>query len=556
MLKSKFLLKCLLILNNGYLMPKIPFTVSARTAKLIGQENFANAEGAIIELVKNAYDADANNCIIIFDNSVTSNASIYVIDNGIGMTEDIIYDSWMTIGTNNKETNHTSIATGRIRTGAKGIGRFALDRLGSQSTIYTFPEKKEKNHFIWKVEWNKFNVNNAKIHEVKANIRNIRNISPVSILSKKFSQYEHINKHIKLLDKRKWNKGTILKIEKIKDNWTTEDLDNLYKNLEVLTPPIEQKSDFQIHLFCTEDVYKEKYGEIEAVAYDDYDYKMSFKYLANENKEVEVKIFRNELNIKELIDNYSEVFSHDELQNIRYNKDSFYKDVIEFTTSLSSFKKLEGTSQVLFDQLGEFDFTFYYIKNLEPNKEDKLVYPYKSFNTSFRKTWLEKYSGIKIFRDGFRVRPYGENGNDWLNLGERQAQSPAGAGQRKGGFRIRPNQISGTIHISRLKNKSFEDKSGREGLQENESFKLFKNILLELIKIFEKDRNIIMYNLSQLQKNKEEEIKKIAREEAEKIEKEQELRERKEQKSQQDNQSNNADNDKQNNRDEILQKQL
>ena len=196
----------------------------------------------------------------------------------------------------------------------------------------------------------------------------------------------------------------------------------------------------------------------------------------------------------------------------------------------------------------------YYIKNLEPNKEDKLVYPYKSFNTSFRKTWLEKYSGIKIFRDGFRVRPYGENGNDWLNLGERQAQSPAGAGQRKGGFRIRPNQISGTIHISRLKNKSFEDKSGREGLQENESFKLFKNILLELIKIFEKDRNIIMYNLSQLQKNKEEEIKKIAREEAEKIEKEQELRERKEQKSQQDNQSNNADNDKQNNRDEIFAK--
>ena len=46
-------------------MVQIPFTVSARTARLIGQENFANADGAIIELVKNGYDADAKNCIII-----------------------------------------------------------------------------------------------------------------------------------------------------------------------------------------------------------------------------------------------------------------------------------------------------------------------------------------------------------------------------------------------------------------------------------------------------------------------------------------------------------
>ena len=57
---------------------EIPFTVSARTARLIGQENFANAEGAVIELVKNAYDADAKNCIIVFDDH-----TLYIIDNGV-----------------------------------------------------------------------------------------------------------------------------------------------------------------------------------------------------------------------------------------------------------------------------------------------------------------------------------------------------------------------------------------------------------------------------------------------------------------------------------------
>ena len=48
-------------------MTKIPFKVSARTARLIGQENFSTAEGAIIELVKNSYDADATHCVVLFE---------------------------------------------------------------------------------------------------------------------------------------------------------------------------------------------------------------------------------------------------------------------------------------------------------------------------------------------------------------------------------------------------------------------------------------------------------------------------------------------------------
>ena len=82
---------------------QIPFTVSARTARLIGQENFANAEGAIIELVKNSYDADASVCIIIID---PVNDSICILDNGDGMTEKIIRNQWMTIGTDDKNENN------------------------------------------------------------------------------------------------------------------------------------------------------------------------------------------------------------------------------------------------------------------------------------------------------------------------------------------------------------------------------------------------------------------------------------------------------------------
>src|SRR5579862_2408522 len=73
---------------------QIPFTVSARTARLIGQENFANAEGAIIELVKNSYDAEASICIIIID---PISDRITILDDGDGMTEKTIREKWMTI---------------------------------------------------------------------------------------------------------------------------------------------------------------------------------------------------------------------------------------------------------------------------------------------------------------------------------------------------------------------------------------------------------------------------------------------------------------------------
>ena len=86
-------------------MAKIPFTVLARTAQLIGHQNFSTPEGAVIELVKNCYDADAKNAIILFDNldADPNNHSLYIIDNGIGMDDEIIRKFWMMIGTDNKE---------------------------------------------------------------------------------------------------------------------------------------------------------------------------------------------------------------------------------------------------------------------------------------------------------------------------------------------------------------------------------------------------------------------------------------------------------------------
>lgn len=128
---------------------KIPFTASARTAMLIGMENFSNPEGAIIELVKNTYDADSAYCYILFDGTDEQITDIYIIDYGCGMDISTIQNCWMQVGTDDKQQN-VQTANGRIKSGAKGIGRFAFNRLGSQAVMYT--HKNGEDAYAWKVD--------------------------------------------------------------------------------------------------------------------------------------------------------------------------------------------------------------------------------------------------------------------------------------------------------------------------------------------------------------------------------------------------------------------
>lgn len=488
-------------------MAQIPFTVSARTARLIGQENFANAEGAIIELVKNAYDADAQNCIIIFDNTSPnpSRHSIYIIDNGIGMTDEIIKNYWMMIGTDNKESSYLT-ENRRVKTGAKGIGRFALDRLGVSSGIATIAKETEES-CLWSVNWGDFQKPGISISGVKANLRNLNSNPDFASCLKR--RYNDIRPLTDLIDGIDLSHGTIIKISFLKDSWDENDIRKLFDNLEVLIPPKEQP-DFSIHLFSR--ITPEEFGQVDNAYYDDYDYKLSAEYLDDENQTVQIKIKRNELILEKLETDYMEIFQNPLMQNFPYDFETF--KLPDFSYNITLKELVKGFSAIdnqgLLDKIGRFKFTFYYIKNtISDDKSDADIkkYPYKNFNSANRRAWLKKFGGVKIFRDDFRVRPYGENGEDWLKLGERQARSPQGAGQRLGAYRIRPNQISGTINISRITNVNFQDKSGREGIQENDTFDLFKVIIIEIIALFEKDRNTVMYVLSELSKKRDKDAK-------------------------------------------------
>lgn len=482
---------------------EIDFNVSARTARLIGLENFANAEGAIVELVKNAYDADSNRCIIVFDKDADSNESfLYIIDDGHGMTSQTIIDHWMTIGTDDKLINVSS-KKDRVKSGAKGIGRFALNRLGRKTNMWTFTEDDKNMGCIWSIDWNK--LENVKVlSELKAELSNIHYADWIG----KFHDFG-LDKipSLKHLFSNEYH-GTILQISSLNDNWTLQELNGLKNNLEMLIPEY-MESIFKIDLYSLQDI--EWGGKITPTIYEDYDYKIVANY--QQGRTIDVTIIRNELNISLLETKYNDVFKRKAMLNFPYRLEDIRNK--EVTRQLHINSIIDSDS---LEKVGAFDFTFYFVKNstLEDRESDGAKkYPYNGVDAAARRKWLGKFGGVRIYRDQFRVRPYGENGNDWLGLGKRQAQSPGGVGQKMGGYRIRPNQIAGIVSISRLTNASFEDKSSREGIQENTTFTLFKNLLLMIIGSFEEDRNTIMYNLSELYKEKfptTQEADKIAQE--------------------------------------------
>lgn len=125
----------------------------SRIAELLGVQNFTKKESAILELVKNSFDAGAEELKIIFKEN-----SLILEDNGKGMDEEDIKSKWMHVGKSSKADEYSfedSSGNERVYSGSKGIGRFALARLGENVELYSC--KKNNYPVFWKTDWNRIN---------------------------------------------------------------------------------------------------------------------------------------------------------------------------------------------------------------------------------------------------------------------------------------------------------------------------------------------------------------------------------------------------------------
>jgi signal transduction histidine kinase len=471
-------------------MGKMKYKISSRATILLGRESVSKVDGAIIELVKNTYDADATLCVVYFD---IENDTIYILDNGVGMTEEIIENQWMMIGTDNKREQYLSEKK-RVKSGEKGIGRFALDRLGSKCQMYT---KHNDSHqlILWETNWESFEQSGKNLDEIEANFdyigQDFVDIIPKEIVNdlEEIKDTYEKDKDVRstVFEGDYLSTGTLFVIKKLRDKWTQRNISNLLEAMGYLIPPSEQKD----YILCLKEDIDKKAVVVDNEVSDEYDYRIDAKF---DGEYFYIDIIRNEFDLDKIPE---DVFDMKRFQVEPYRKEDFERKLIQEPLSISQLMANDDEEYIkVIREIGKFEFQYTFMK-MSIQEDSQETFYYKEISKK-RKIWLDQHSGIKIYRDNFLVRPYGDKQSDafdWLGLDARRAKNPAGISNPSGKWQVRNKQGQGTIFISRISNGSILDKSSREGIIENNHFRIFKDVIKQLISRFEKDRAYIGYTM-------------------------------------------------------------
>lgn len=382
--------------------------VRARLINLIGEELISDEPVALVELVKNAYDADAHKVEVRFEGEPGAPARIVVVDDGIGMNLEIVLNAWLEPGTVLKKKDDRSPG-GRLYQGAKGIGRFASARLGQ--TLFLQTRRTGSDEVVRVLlNWGHF-TDESYLDDIEVDYEVV--VDPTSAV------------------------GTKLTIETLRqDAWTADTFERLHARLSRLISPFDDVDDFEIQLDLPG------------------------------RPELSGKVQPPELLLKPKYQFAGHVGSDGQFSG------TISVDGVSQAISRSLGRGTESPPCGAFDvELRAWDRDR---EGLEPiaTRENMAI-------SQIRKT-LDAYCGVTIYRDGFRVHPYGERGNDWLNLDLRSRQNPV--------RNLANNQLIGAIRISREGNPELKDRSTREGMVRNPAHDALEDWFRRALTVLEEER--------------------------------------------------------------------
>lgn len=415
-------------------MENIKFTIEDKEiAELLGRQNFSTKESAVFELLKNSYDAGAETCNIYIDDNC-----IKIIDSGNGMNVNDIKKHWMHVGKSNK--GYKDETSNRILAGSKGVGRFALARLGDKAKVIT--KKENDNAVIWETDW--------IISGYKETISN-------------------------------FNKGTYIEISDLRDKWRLKD----FKELTDFLNRAYKSKDMEVVIHFKEE---EPYP-IKSIFTD---LKMGVNYVSK------ILLNYNSDNMKLSVTTESDEFKSELGELIDYKLATFYKEDFNMENELKITKTFEDGNFYL-SRLGDFSAELYF--SLEKQTNDiatKFMYKYNGL--------AALKGGIALYRNDFSISSL-EGKKDWLEIASRARKSPAAATHPTGSWRVRLNQITGFVTIDKKRNYNLKDMSNRQGLEEDEFYQTFIEILQFGISRFEKYRQSIIRRIYEKKKIEVTEIK-------------------------------------------------
>ncbi|CAD5263663.1 MULTISPECIES: sensor histidine kinase [Halomonadaceae] len=375
----------------------VRFSVDAGHIQRLGVELVGKKDTALSELIKNAFDADATEVNLHFQDSNITGGTLTISDNGSGMTMDVIRNSWMRISTVAKAEYPLSPFYERRRAGRKGIGRFAVQRLAKSLELRTSPSGEPYGHSVF-FDWDEEFTAGKDLNDI-------------------FNQVQTFEKELN-------ESGTELRMICLRDSWTPAAISRVWRAVLLLQPPfkIAKVSGNKIGKQADPGFTVRVNGETNDKSDDSFSIEKDFLSQALASIEASIE--------------------EDGKAKVR---------VISKKLDLDDFVDFEDTYVLV----GPVSLTSrYFIYSSET---------LSGMRMQEAAAMGRRYGGIRVYRNGFRVLPYGDPHDDWLGM-------DSFASRRKFLAPGNNQNFFGQVSILSEENPLLEETASREGLQENEAF--------------------------------------------------------------------------------------
>lgn len=430
----------------------LPFRPRARLLQLLGDQLIGTPRLAVFELVKNAYDADAESVTVTLKGLQTENPFIVVEDDGDGMPLETVTNIWLVPAHDHRELQRKELKRSRLNRlplGEKGLGRFAAHKLGDHIELVT--RAKGQLECVVSIDWSTL-IEKQFLSDAKVVVRTRE--PQVFIGSKS---------------------GTRLTISKLREaTWTRGEVRRLLRQITSIASPFTNRSDcFETELKVPD--YPEWVAGVPDVDVllqrAPWHFRFSFE---NGMIEWEYK-FRGVTGIK-----LEPRHVQEKAGTLRISQE---RDIDIWGTNQgdksSKVKRVVADAEIS-DGIGAVKGEFYVFDR------DREILT-RLGDSQLVQNFLDENGGVRVYRDSIRVYNYGEPGDDWLGLDLRRVNTPT--------RNISRNIMIGAVDLSLEESYQLTEKTNREGFVENGAYHRLRKIILGALAVLEIERKIDKDNI-------------------------------------------------------------
>jgi C4-dicarboxylate-specific signal transduction histidine kinase len=389
----------------------VAFRPRARLVSILGDHLISDQAVGLVELVKNAYDADAAEAVVELENLADpERASIVVTDTGVGMTLDDLMTKWLSPAVDHKDRKKRQgerTARGRLPIGEKGVGRFAVHHLGRRLSMVT--RATGSDELLLEIDWDRFDASETFLDGLA-----------LTVVERPPQVFQGDST------------GTRLEITRLRVPWNEKLVRKVHRTLRRLQSPLRENADFRVRLVCPEFPELQDTDPTDILARAHYE----FRAVIEPNGECDYEYICRHPGVAPRTRSGTDPLS------LGDNRISGSAECGPFWLNL-----------YVWDRTGDY-----------------------LHRAGISRGELDAHSGVSLFRDGLRVLPYGEPGDDWLLLDQERVQAPA--------KRISNNQVIGLVSVDQATSLQLRDKTDRQGLVENQAFQDLRMLVRAAIRLF------------------------------------------------------------------------